>query len=73
VTSKLQLTVPQAIADQYGIRPGDEVEWIQPGLTPICGPTLSITDSTGLFSEDFEHNRLYGTVRAVNPFIQPPV
>lgn len=26
-----------------------------------------------LFSEDFEHNRLYGAVRAVNPFIQPPV
>lgn len=22
-----------------------------------------------LYSEDFEHNRLYGTVRAVNPFI----
>ena len=27
VTSKLQLTLPKAIADQYGIRPGDEVEW----------------------------------------------
>lgn len=26
VTSKLQLTVPKAVADQYGIRPGDEVE-----------------------------------------------
>ena len=25
VTSKLQLTVPKAIADQYGIRPGDEL------------------------------------------------
>src|SRR5579875_437897 len=28
VTSKLQLTVPKAIADQYGIRPGDELEWV---------------------------------------------
>lgn len=27
VTSKLQLTLPKAIAEQYGIRPGDEVEW----------------------------------------------
>jgi AbrB family looped-hinge helix DNA binding protein len=27
VTSKLQLTVPKAIADQYGIRPGDELQW----------------------------------------------
>jgi AbrB family looped-hinge helix DNA binding protein len=31
VTSKLQLTVPKAIADQYGIRPGDELEWMPAG------------------------------------------
>lgn len=31
VTSKLQLTVPKAIADQYGIRPGTEVEWVPAG------------------------------------------
>jgi bifunctional DNA-binding transcriptional regulator/antitoxin component of YhaV-PrlF toxin-antitoxin module len=31
VTSKLQLTVPKAIADQYGIRPGDELQWIPAG------------------------------------------
>ena len=31
VTSKLQLTVPKAIADQYGIRPGDDVEWVAAG------------------------------------------
>ena len=31
VTSKLQLTVPKAIADQYGIHPGDELEWIPAG------------------------------------------
>ena len=31
VTSKLQVTVPKAIADQYGIRPGDEIEWIPAG------------------------------------------
>jgi len=33
VTSKLQLTVPKAIADQYGIRPGDELQWITAGET----------------------------------------
>ena len=27
VTSKLQVTVPKTIAAQYGIRPGDEIEW----------------------------------------------
>jgi bifunctional DNA-binding transcriptional regulator/antitoxin component of YhaV-PrlF toxin-antitoxin module len=31
VTSKLQLTVPKVIADQYGIRPGDELKWIPAG------------------------------------------
>jgi len=27
VTSKLQLTLPKAIADQYKIRPGDNLDW----------------------------------------------
>jgi len=26
VTSKLQFTIPKAIADQYGIRPGDQLD-----------------------------------------------
>jgi len=31
VTSKLQVTVPKAIADMYRIRPGDEIEWVAAG------------------------------------------
>jgi AbrB family looped-hinge helix DNA binding protein len=31
VTNKLQVTVPKAIADRYGIRPGDEIEWVPAG------------------------------------------
>jgi AbrB family looped-hinge helix DNA binding protein len=31
VTSKLQLTVPKALASQYGIRPGDRVEFVPAG------------------------------------------
>ncbi len=27
VTSKLQLTIPTAIAKRYGIRPGDRLDW----------------------------------------------
>jgi len=27
VTSKLQVTVPKALADRYGIEPGDEIDW----------------------------------------------
>ena len=33
VTSKLQVTVPKAVADRFGIRPGDEIEWIVEGDT----------------------------------------
>lgn len=28
VTSKLQVTVPKAVADRFKIRPGDELDWI---------------------------------------------
>lgn len=31
VTSKLQVTLPKALADQYGIRPGDEIDWVPAG------------------------------------------
>lgn len=31
VTSKLQLTLPKAIADQYKIRPGDNLDWLPAG------------------------------------------
>ncbi|HUM01616.1 MAG TPA: AbrB/MazE/SpoVT family DNA-binding domain-containing protein [Thermoanaerobaculia bacterium] len=27
VTSKLQVTLPKALAERYGIRPGDEITW----------------------------------------------
>jgi AbrB family looped-hinge helix DNA binding protein len=33
VTSKLQVTVPKAVAEHYGIRPGDEIEWLVSGDT----------------------------------------
>lgn len=31
VTSKLQVTVPKTIAEQYSIHPGDEIEWVAAG------------------------------------------
>ena len=37
VTSKLQVTVPKALAVQLGIRPGDDVDWA------IAGGRLHVT------------------------------
>lgn len=31
MTTKLQVTLPKAVADLYGIRPGDEIEWVPAG------------------------------------------
>lgn len=31
VTSKLQVTIPKSVAEAYGIRPGDEIEFVPAG------------------------------------------
>ena len=31
VTSKYQVTIPKAIADRYGIAPGQEIDWLPAG------------------------------------------
>jgi AbrB family looped-hinge helix DNA binding protein len=45
VTSKLQVTLPKTIADQFAIRPGDEIQWepagdvirvVPPGAAPAA-------------------------------------
>ncbi len=33
ITSKLQVTLPKALADRYRIRPGDEIDWQDAGDT----------------------------------------
>lgn len=58
MTSKLQLTVPKAIADKYGIRPGDELEWSPAGdgirVRLRKGPKLEATaaERLALFDEN---------------------
>ena len=37
ITSKYQVTVPKAIAERYGLVPGDEIDW-----TP-AGDTIRVT------------------------------
>jgi AbrB family looped-hinge helix DNA binding protein len=47
VTSKLQLTIPRSIADRYGIRTGDQLEFVAAGdtirLIPAEAVPLGIT------------------------------
>lgn len=42
VTSKLQVTIPRAVADRYGIEPGDDIEFVPAGdairVIPGAGP-----------------------------------
>lgn len=41
VTSKLQVTIPKVIADQYGIEPGDEIEFAP------AGPVIRVVPPRG--------------------------
>lgn len=41
MTSKLQVTVPKVIADEYGIRPGAELDWAAAGDTIRVVPSGS--------------------------------
>jgi AbrB family looped-hinge helix DNA binding protein len=56
VTSKLQVTVPKAIAQRFGIRPGDEIEFQAAGDAIRIEPAgkrkpLSIEERLRLFDE----------------------
>ena len=58
VTSKLQVTIPKVIAEQYGIKPGDEIEFVPAGevirVVPPGKrqkPRLSVEERLRLFDE----------------------
>jgi len=66
VTSKLQLTVPKVIADQYGIKPGDQLDWVPAGdairvvlVNPRrgCVPLRSGEERLKLFRQMLERQR----------------
>jgi AbrB family looped-hinge helix DNA binding protein len=67
VTSKLQVTIPKAIAEQYSIVPGDEIEFQPAGdvirIIPARGrrstrQRLSLEDRLRLFDEAERRQRL---------------
>ncbi len=63
VTSKLQITVPKAVAEKYGIQPGDEIEWVPAGdsvrLIPVgrVSSARSAKERLQLFDQATERQR----------------
>ena len=55
VTSKLQVTVPKAVADRLGIRPGDEIDWRVEGYTArvwlVRAASRDIAERLAVFDE----------------------
>ena len=64
VTSKLQVTIPKAIADEYGIAPGDEIDFEPAGPQIRVVPRravgrgrLSLAERLRLFDESRARQR----------------
>ena len=61
VTSKLQVTIPKVLADQYGLVPGDEIAWRAAGpeirLIPPRAPELSLEERLKLFDAVLKRQR----------------
>jgi AbrB family looped-hinge helix DNA binding protein len=64
VTSKLQVTIPRRIAEQFSIKPGDEIEFVATaaGLRVVTAArpdasTLSVAERLRLFDEGNERQR----------------
>jgi len=52
VTAKLQVTVPKAIADQYRIKPGDEIVWL------AAGESIRVVPAKATARQDSSASRL---------------
>jgi bifunctional DNA-binding transcriptional regulator/antitoxin component of YhaV-PrlF toxin-antitoxin module len=52
ITSKLQVTVPKLIAEQYGIRPGGEIQWIP------AGDAIRVVPGAAILQQDNRAERM---------------
>jgi AbrB family looped-hinge helix DNA binding protein len=74
VTSKLQVTIPKDLADQYGIKPGDEIELRAAGDSIRMFPRhfveespLSVEERLKMFDASVERQRERERLRGPQP------
>jgi AbrB family looped-hinge helix DNA binding protein len=72
VTSKLQVTIPKRLADEYGITPGDEIDFVsgEDGIRVVTGnPSnpISTEERLKLFDAATARQRARQRGRAVDP------
>lgn len=74
MTSKRQVTLPKELADEYGIEPGDEIEWERAGdsirvVPRVRGPVgLTLAERLALFdAATRRHEERWVGVRVPRP------
>lgn len=78
VTSKLQITIPKRIADEYGISPGDEIDFQPAGdairLIPAGTPrSLDLTPAERLRLFDLATERQRAREATMPQSVAPPL
>lgn len=78
VTSKLQVTVPKAVADRFGIRPGDDITFQIEGnairvLRAHERPPLTIEERLAVFDEATKRQEARNKARPRKPGTKVPV
>lgn len=77
VTSKLQVTVPKAIADRFGIRPGDDITFhIEGNAIRVVRaherPPLTVAERLAVFDEATKRQEARNKLRRRKPGTKPP-
>jgi bifunctional DNA-binding transcriptional regulator/antitoxin component of YhaV-PrlF toxin-antitoxin module len=76
VTSKLQITIPRALAERYGVEPGDEITWEAASdairIVPARTPRRDVAARLELFdlATARQRERERGSERRVEPAAQ---
>lgn len=54
MTSKLQVTLPKVLAVKYGIKPGDELEWLAAGESIRVVPVAAVPNAESALARRLE-------------------